>query len=394
MKDLGRAAGSEVSHPFVGGIVRRAFTVAQTEPEAVGELRRHIGDEPLALLLVFTSPRYDRDALARSLGEGFPGTAIIGCTTAGEITGQGYAEGHIVAIGLPSRYFVAAIHLIEDLDAFDARATTRGVLDLRTAIAAERPDWPNDFFLLLADGLARKEDQIVAALAQSTGPIPLFGGSAGDGLDFRQTFVLHGGRFRSNAALLALVRTCCGVRVFCFDHLVPSETRMVVTEAIPEERLVREINAEPAAREYARMVGKDPYQLSPFIFAAHPVVVRIGGKHHVRAIQKVEESGDLRFYSAIDEGLVLTVAEAQDIVRHLDGALDSLATGGRPDTIIGCDCILRRLEAEQNQAVGELSRVLARHGVVGFSTYGEQYNQLHVNQTLTGVAIYAPGILA
>ena len=49
---------------------------------------------------------------------------------------------------------------------------------------------------------------------------------------------------------------------------------MVVTEADPERRLVREINAEPAAREYARLVGKDPDQLSPFTFAAHPVVVR------------------------------------------------------------------------------------------------------------------------
>jgi hypothetical protein len=28
--------------------------------------------------------------------------------------------------------------------------------------------------------------------------------------------------------------------------------------------------------------------------------------------------------------------------------------------------------------------------VVGFSTYGEQINGLHVNQTMTGVAIYPP----
>jgi hypothetical protein len=28
--------------------------------------------------------------------------------------------------------------------------------------------------------------------------------------------------------------------------------------------------------------------------------------------------------------------------------------------------------------------------VVGFSTYGEQLNSMHVNQTMTGVAIYPP----
>ena len=35
----------------------------------------------------------------------------------------------------------------------------------------------------------------------------------------------------------------------------------------------------------------------------------------------------------------------------------------------------------------EVGRFLARHRVVGFCTYGEQYNAMHVNQTLVGVAI-------
>jgi hypothetical protein len=27
-----------------------------------------------------------------------------------------------------------------------------------------------------------------------------------------------------------------------------------------------------------------------------------------------------------------------------------------------------------------------KHGVVGFHTYGEQFNAMHLNQTLTGIA--------
>jgi hypothetical protein len=183
------------------------------------------------------------------------------------------------------------------------------------------------------------------------------------------------------------------VRVFKVDHLIPSDVRMVVTNADPEQRLVREINAAPAAREYARLVGKNPDQLSPFIFAAHPVVVRIGGNHHVRAIQKVEDNGDLRFFSAIDEGLVLTLANAGDLAAHLETVLADLSRDGAPEAIIGCDCILRRLEAEQMQSLQAMSRILSRHNVIGFSTYGEQFNSVHVSQTLTGVAIYpAPAL--
>ena len=101
-------------------------------------------------------------------------------------------------------------------------------------------------------------------------------------------------------------------------------------------------------------------------------------------------NGDLVFFSAIDEGLVLTLAEPQDMAAHLDRALTELSAGGGPAAILACDCILRRIEAMENQSFGAVSTLLKRHGVVGFSTYGEQLNSMHVNQTMTGVAIYPP----
>jgi hypothetical protein len=110
----------------------------------------------------------------------------------------------------------------------------------------------------------------------------------------------------------------------------------------------------------------------------------------VRAIQQVADNGDLVFFSAIDEGLVLTLAEPRDMVAHLEGELGALARGGAPDAIIACDCILRRMEAMEKQRSGAVSALLQRHRVLGFSTYGEQLNSMHVNQTMTGVAIYPP----
>jgi len=53
----------------------------------------------------------------------------------------------------------------------------------------------------------------------------------------------------------------------------------------------------------------------------------------------------------------------------------------------GYDCILRRLELEQKNLTEAAARVLQEVDFVGFSTYGEQVNGIHVNQTLTGVAL-------
>ncbi|MDP2086952.1 MAG: FIST N-terminal domain-containing protein [Gemmobacter sp.] len=363
---------------------------AADDPAAAATLCRGLGPGPFALVILFVSPEAALppllEAMRACLDDGAP---VIGCTTAGEIVG-GYTEGRIVAAALPAAHFAAETLLVPDLGALDPDALIGALIRARGALARARPDWDHEFAFLMVDGLSAKEDELTAALASGLGPVPLFGGSAADGTRFRETFVLHGGRALRHAAVVALVRTDCPVRVFKTDHLHPTATRMVVTEADPARRIVHRINAEPAAREYARLVGKDPAQLSPFTFAAHPVVVRIGGRHHVRAIRQVDPNGDLIFYSAIDEGLVLTLAEPADMVAHLETELSALARPDPPAAILACDCVLRRMEAQEKQLSGRLSEILRAHNVVGFSTYGEQLNAMHVNQTLTGVAIYPP----
>lgn len=369
--------------------VRRGFAPCDAS-DAIDRLDTALGTDPLALVILFLSPHTPLQSFLQAAKGRFGGAPVVGCTTAGELGATGYTEGEIVAIGLPAAHFAATTLLIDDLH--DIRASERipQMIHNRNALAAAHPDWPSEFAFLMVDGLSLREDALANELAPGLGPVPLFGGSAGDGEDFTQTRLIHDGQIFDNAAILVQVRTNCPVRVFKTDHLQPTEARMVVTAADPAKRLVSEINAEPAAREYARILGKDPDQLSTFTFAAHPVVVRIGEQTHVRAIQRVADNGDLVFFSAIDEGMVLTLAEPDDMVTHLDRELTTLSESNTPDMILGCDCLLRRVEATQKQMTTGLSEVMARHNVVGFSTYGEQVNSMHVNQTFTGVAIYPP----
>ncbi|ORE95401.1 FIST N-terminal domain-containing protein [Acuticoccus yangtzensis] len=362
-------------------------------PHPIARLKSGLGNGPFALVALFVSPKTDFEKTVQEARLAFGPAEVIACTTAGEIADDGYAEGTIVAVGFPSALFAVTLVVVEDL----ARVSHHALIDEITASRAElayaHAIFPQEFGFLMVDGLSRMEDQLMALLSMALGSTPVFGGSAGDGADFRRTLVSAGGRTLTSGAVLALVRTACGVKVFKTDHLRPTGTRMVVTEADPERRLVREINAEPAAREYARILGKDPEQLNQFTFAAHPVVVRMGGQHYVRAIQGVTETGELVFLSAIDEGLVLTLADAKPMVEHLAGELATLSTGGRPDIILAADCILRRREAEEKRLMADICALFSAYRVVGFSSYGEQVNGLHVNQTLTGVAIYPPAAM-
>lgn len=97
--------------------------------------------------------------------------------------------------------------------------------------------------------------------------------------------------------------------------------------------------------------------------------------------------GSLTFFCAIDEGLVFTVARPQDMVKSAEIALNEIDKSlGGIDLVLGFDCILRRLDAENRQIRHQVDALYRKHRLVGFHTYGEQFNAMHLNQTLTGIA--------
>lgn len=366
------------------------FDVSCTDTSPMAAIRDRFAGEPLCFLALFISPLADFSRVVADAARCFPGVDVAACTTAGEISAAGYDEGRIVAVGFPSRGFATTSLLIEGLQDLEPGPLTDRVALERVALQDGHPDMAHSFAFLAVDGLSLKEDALTAVISPALRDMPVFGGSAGDGTDFRRTLVALNAQVAQDAAVLTLVRSRYRTRVFSLDHLTPSDSQMVVTDADPARRIVKSINAEPAAREYARIMGKDPEQLDQFTFASHPVVVRFGGTHHVRAIQQVNDAGELVFFSAIDEGMVLTAASPQNMVKHLRGKMEELSQNGRPAHILGCDCLLRRIEAGQKQMSRDVSAVLAAHNVTGFSTYGEQIGPLHVNHTMSGVAFYAP----
>lgn len=386
MGELRQGGGWEdIALPQVGP---RTAEVFATDENPVAALVEGLGEGPFALVCLFVSPDGPFRAIIAEATRAFAPAPVMSCTTAGELGRTGYVEGRVVAVAFPAEDFAATTLLLPQLNTLDPLTFGDELVRARLALAEAAPQMRSAFAFLMVDGLSLKEDILAASLSTALAGVPFFGGSAGDGVDFASTRVALGAEAAQNAAVLAILRTDLPTRVFSLDHLRPTEHRMVVTEADPHARIVKTINAEPAAREYARIVGKDPSNLDTFTFAAHPVVVRLGNRHHVRAIKRVTPAGELQFFSAIDEGMVLTVAESADISSHLETELAALSDPVPPLSILSCDCLLRRIEAEQGQTLRALSDTLSRHRVVGFSTYGEQFGPLHVNHTMTGVAFY------
>ncbi len=245
---------------------------------------------------------------------------------------------------------------------------------------------------MLVDGLSNAEETLVAAVHWAFDDMQLIGGSAADGLAFRRTVLIHNGRVLERAALLIMIESDFPFRIFKTQNFEPTPIKLVVTAADTARRIVYELNAEPAAREYAAAIGLMPNDLGPFSFASYPLVVKVGGDYYCRSIRNMNADGSLSFFCAIDEGLVFTVARPRDMLSSTAKTLDEIDTAlGGLDLVLGFDCILRRLDAETRQIRRQMDELYQRYRVVGFHTYGEQLNAMHLNQTLTGVAFGARG---
>ncbi|MGB0733785.1 MAG: FIST N-terminal domain-containing protein, partial [Pontibacterium sp.] len=111
--------------------LQQAVSHSQDVSEATAELHQSLYREDLNCLLFFCSAKYDLLSLAEQMREAFGCSRVVGCTTAGEITPDGYGQGCISAIGFYGDEFAVAIKGVEDLanfSLFEAQSLVDGLI--------------------------------------------------------------------------------------------------------------------------------------------------------------------------------------------------------------------------------------------------------------------------
>lgn len=374
--------------------IRRGVTTAADPTQAAAELYESLWQPELELAVFFCSPNYNLEALGRALLKRFGLIPLIGCTTAGEITPNGYQTNSLTGFSLAGPDFRIATRVIDNLEQFtipQGQAVAEALVKKLNHSHPE-PNSQNSFAFLLLDGMTRKAELVTAALHRGLNDIALVGGSAGanalENMAEVKTYIYQAGEFRTDRAVLTLVNTTRPFLPFKTENFVPTETKMVITAAQPEIRKVSEINAEPAAAEYIRLVGAAAGTPVREVSAAHPVGVLVGGQLYLRAIGWVHEDQSLTFTCAIDEGVVLTLGQQMDFIKDLQAEFDNIRHKiGQPELVLAFDCVSRLWDMLPNNWVGPAGELMKANNAIGFSTFGEQYNSMFMNQTLTGIAL-------
>ena len=352
------------------------------------------------LLVVLASDGLDLPALLAAVRSVSGGVPLIGCSTAGEITGDGPTDASAVVLALGGDGFSVATAA--------ADATGEGGLRAAGAAVAESmsrvPDGPHRALLLLSDGLAGDQEELVRGAYGVLGAqVPLVGGCAGDDLRMERTSQLHGDQVLHGSVVAAALSSDAPLGIGVSHGWQRTGEPMLVTAS--EGNLVLALDEEPALDVYLSRLGAPPEaHTDPAAFTrfalTHPLGLHRRRSDEVRFIAGADfETRALSCVAHVPQGALTWFMEGDDasVLRATDSACsDAVAAlgGSAPLGLLAFDCIARRgvlgedgLPAE----VGRLSAHAAGGPVAGFYTYGEIARTTGTggfhNQTLVVLAV-------
>jgi hypothetical protein len=88
--------------------------------------------------------------------------------------------------------------------------------------------------------------------------------------------------------------------------------------------------------------------------------------------------------------MVIRAGQATDLVGTIEQQYAELQTDLGPrgaSLMVAFHCYQRRLEVERVGEQERCRRAVADYPLIGFCTYGEQYNGLHMNQAAVGFVL-------
>lgn len=365
-----------------------AHTALQDSSTAASALITDLqGMQPVAVVF-FASHLHDGALISREIKRAFPEAAVIGCTTAGELTQHVSTTGSVSLLALGAGKVRRAAAALARFDA----SVPAGVQDATNALA-ERLDVnlreadPQRFVgITLVEGLRMNEEAANEALGNAAPLLSFVGGSAGDNLEFKVTRVFCDGEESDNGAALLLMDAAVPFVVGKTCSFAPHSAAVKVTRADVAQRVVYELGGKPILDVYAEALGKQGSEINADVFMTHPLGLMIDGLPWIRSPQQVLPDGGIKFYCRLREDAEVHVMRSTDLVQDTHDEIKRVraALSGKLSGGFAFNCILRRLELDATRQHGRFLEAFTGLEVGGFHTYGESWLG-HINQTFTGL---------
>lgn len=369
-------------------MIKTGMSLQNDSIAAANEVSKAISQKDAKLVNFYVSSNHDITAVAQALKDNFPGAEVIGCTTAGEISDQGFTKNSLVAMSIGGdKISRIATGVLSNLSSTaDKSGDILNQVSSSLGLSPKELDASKYVGIILIDGLCGKEESVMNALGDEAPQLLIVGASAGDDLKFASTTVSLNGEICSDAAVLAILEMKVPFEVVKTTCYKPTEIALEITKADKENRIVYEFNGRNAVEVYKEAVGSDT--LDGGIFMKNPVGIVVEDEAFIRSPQQVlEGETGIKFYCQIEEGSIVNLCRATDMVKDnlvmvssVKDALGSVSGG------LIFNCILRYLQIEAEGIGTDMIKTFQGMPIVGFNTYGEELIT-HINQTVTALFI-------
>jgi hypothetical protein len=349
--------------------------------ENLKDLKKQFEGFDSKAILFFASSIFNPDDISGKFKTFFPGSQIFGCSSSGEIVSGKVLKNSIVAMAFDS-HAIKNIK-IEILENIKNNADIKSIFndfEKHFKVPVKDMDYQKYFGIILVDGLSGSEEKIMEQLGNLTN-VMFVGGSAGDDLKFKKTYVYANGKSYTDAALFALIEPGIKFDFIKTQSFCEMDKKLIATKVNEEKREVIEFNDKSAKTAYAEALGIDEKDLSGY-FMTNPVGLMVNDEPFVRSPQQIS-GGSIIFYCNVIKDSEMTLLRSTDMIKDTEQSIkNKIKEKGNISAIINFHCILRTLELEKSGKTREYGDVFKNIPTIGFSTYGEQFIG-HMNQTST-----------
>lgn len=299
---------------------------------------------------------------------------IILCSTAGEYSRNGYKDGIISGF----EYDLNEAEIVEI-----PNPPIKNIKKLKHAYSKVKGN-KNAFALLLCDGLNGTEESIVTTFYFTDNNFKIIGGSAGDNLKFKETFIFVGNKkVNSVVIFFNMKRRTQIIRENIYES---TGKRLLITDSDLINRTVKTFNKIPASTAYAKVLNIREQELSNY-FMNNPLGKIYEDEVYIASPMKVNSDKSITFYCQMMSDTFVEVLQPSDPIIQIRKTIKSVEF--KPSFVLAINCILRSLKFQQEGSWRLIDNELISlcPNITGFVSYGEQFYKKHVNQTMVLLAV-------
>lgn len=365
--------------------IQSAQTTAKQAEQAVGEVVRHLHKEP-ALILFFSSTIHSFQVVTELFQQNYPSAQIVGVTTTGEIGPNGFSEASLTAQSYSKSFGRLQAVLMNDIEKYPIfdRATLVEKAAAAGISLTKKPVKNEELALVFPVGLKAGEEKMLSVVNSifAYDGFPVFGGTAGDDAKFEVTMVSVNGQASTTGAAVIFMKPAVDFFIMKENIFKGTGKKMKITKADAQKRIVYEMNNMPAAQAYAQAIGLAERELTSQ-WARYPLGRKFNDDFLIASPFQVSGRA-VEFYCQVYEGAMVEVLEPKDPVLEMQKTLTEFMNAFTElHGVLSCNCILRKLQFQQERVVGTLNEQLKTlPNLCGFSSYGEQLNKSQLNQTM------------